>query len=324
MRRVIVLALILTTLLAPQLAHPTEVAASQPYTVHVVQPGDTLYSIALRYGVGATAIAQANGLVNPNYIYVGQSLRIPGSYVPSPGPAVPPASGHYTVQPGDTLFSIAMRFGTTVSSLVSVNGLPNPNYIFVGQVLTVPGSAPLPPAPSPAPPHCGYRYIVQPGDTLSAIAARHGMSYLSIARANGLTYPYWIHVGQSLHIPCAHPAPKPKPKPQPALQPANCPRDVQIVQPLEGEHVSGLVQIVGSANIDRFQFYKLEYAMGHDAWDNTFHSIGDVNHTAAWDTVLGTWYVGNMPAGPYTLRLTVVDLSGQFPRPCDVHIHVND
>jgi LysM repeat protein len=333
MRRLIVLGLVTVALLAPALAAPAAAAPHpQGYTVHVVQPGETLYSIAMRYGVSAAAVAAANNLVNPNFIYIGQRLTIPGSHNPGPPPGQPaPVGGVHIVQAGDTLYSIAWRYGTTVTALMSANGISNPNYIFVGQRLVV-GGAPAP-APSPGGEPCGHYHVVVPGETLSGIAAHHGLAWLTLARANGLTYPYMIFSGQRLLIPCTgasgehHPGPKPGPKPQPTpkpLSPAACPREVQIVQPREGEYIKGTVNFIGTAAIDNFQFYKLEYAVGHTPLDGAFHGINDVYRTKAWDTILGTWYVGNMPDGPYTLRLTAVDNRGQFQRPCNVHVFIDN
>jgi LysM repeat protein len=105
-------------------------------TVHMVQPGENLFRIALRYGTTVDAIAQANGIVNPWFIYVGQELIIPvgdGGTLP-PGPTVKT----HVVQPGDTLYSIAVRYDTTVQALVITNNLPNPNFIYVGQTLRLP------------------------------------------------------------------------------------------------------------------------------------------------------------------------------------------
>lgn len=341
MRRLVIL-MLLAAMLLPLLAAPhTAQAQGSGGTVHVVQLGETLYSIARHYGVDATAIATANHLVNPNYIYAGQSLTIPGGSMPSYGHGgPPPPGGTYTVQLGDTLSSIAWRFGTTISALMAANNLPNANYIFAGQVLVIPGGSGPPPVEKPAyeppmpgyyPPRhsydCGYYYAVKPGDTLSGIAAWHGTTVYALAHANGLRYPYTIYAGQRLHIPCdggtpRRPKPGKQPTPAPSLHPAACAREVQIVRPLQGESVNGVVQIIGTARIGNFQFYKVEYAMGHSPLDSAFHSIDDVHRTPVGDSVLTTWYVGNMPAGMYTVRLTAVDTSGQFPRPCNVHINV--
>ncbi len=138
---------------------PAPAAAAPPadQTVYVVRAGDTLGGIAARFGVSVAAIARANNITNPNRIYVGQRLIIPGvsgsPSAPAPGPA-PVAGGVYIVQPGDTLARIAARFGTTVQALVALNNLPNADRIWVGQRLRISGSAG---APAPAP--SGVRWI---------------------------------------------------------------------------------------------------------------------------------------------------------------------
>lgn len=109
--------------------------------IYVVQPGDTLSRIATRYNTTVAAIAQLNGIVNPNLIRVGQQLRVPGTggtippVQPTPQQPVPRT---YVVQPGDTLFRISLRFGVPLSTLIQVNGIANPNRIYAGQVLTIP------------------------------------------------------------------------------------------------------------------------------------------------------------------------------------------
>ncbi len=124
----------------PNLIYPNQVlviptgATPSPSTgSYTVQPGDTLYRIAARYGTTVTAIANANNIANPNLIYPGQVLVIPG------GGSTPPATRTYTVQPGDTLYSIAGRYGTTVNAIVTANNIADPNLILPGQVLVIPG-----------------------------------------------------------------------------------------------------------------------------------------------------------------------------------------
>jgi LysM repeat protein len=123
--------------------------------MHCVQYGETLYSIGLMHGVSAWAIAQHNGIVNPNYIRAGQCLSIPsgGNYGDHGGPGYghgkpqyPPMMGHhpakpacYVVMPGDTLSGIAWRHGVSPWSIAYANGLSNPDYIRCGQCLVIPG-----------------------------------------------------------------------------------------------------------------------------------------------------------------------------------------
>jgi LysM repeat protein len=125
------------------------VPSSLPSSTYIVQPGDTLYSIALRFGTTVLAISQANGLLNPHIIYAGQRLQIPG--VPAAQATTPPDCGTwYTVQPGDTLSALALRYGTSVWMIASVNNLPNPNHTYVGQRLFVVPCGNAPAAPLPA------------------------------------------------------------------------------------------------------------------------------------------------------------------------------
>ena len=112
---------------------------------HVVQPGENLFRIGLKYGVSWKALMQANGLASTT-IYVGQRLVIPGGETapaPAAAPQPPPASaaGTYTVQRGDTLFKIAVRFGLTTQQLAAANRISNPALIYAGQTLTIPGGA---------------------------------------------------------------------------------------------------------------------------------------------------------------------------------------
>lgn len=150
------------------LAGVTTAVFAFPYTI---QPGDTLYSIARRFDTTVAAIVNANDIPNPNLIRAGDVIEIPGEGGgdpggdpgDDPGGDPPPSGGAYTVQPGDNLYSIANRFGTTVAAIVNANNIANPNLINAGQVLTIPGGggpAPDPdpdpgPAPGPPPPVTG-------------------------------------------------------------------------------------------------------------------------------------------------------------------------
>ncbi|AFS69628.1 LysM peptidoglycan-binding domain-containing protein [Exiguobacterium antarcticum] len=103
-------------------------SGSKTYTV---KSGDTLYKIANLYNVSVAALAKANNITNYNLINVGQVLVIPGT-------TPPPATVTYTVKAGDTLYSIATKYGVTVTALASANKITNVNLISVGQVLVIP------------------------------------------------------------------------------------------------------------------------------------------------------------------------------------------
>src|SRR5215210_3599540 len=100
------------------------------------------------------------------------------------------AGGTVTVQPGDTLTSIAARSGTSVDALVQANGLASANVIYAGQVLTIPGGgAAAPVGQSSGSGQGGASYTVQPGDYLSVIAQNHGVSQDALLAANGISNP---------------------------------------------------------------------------------------------------------------------------------------
>lgn len=107
-------------------ANPTQ-PATQTYTV---KSGDTLSSIANKYGTTYQELARINGISNPNKIYPGQVLKIGG------GSSIP-STEYYIVKSGDTLSAIAKKYGTTVNQLASWNNIANVNKIYVGQKLRV-------------------------------------------------------------------------------------------------------------------------------------------------------------------------------------------
>ncbi len=152
---------------------------------YVVKRGDNLSKIAEEQHTTVAALVEANGIENPNHIYVGQELIIPSS------------SGTYVVQPGDSLERIAAKFGTTVKAISDANGITNPNRIYVGTSLRISGEAPAPFQPETG---SASTYTVKRGDTLSKIAARFGTTVTAIADANGISNPNRIYIGQVLTV----------------------------------------------------------------------------------------------------------------------------
>jgi len=159
---------------------------AQTSEVYVVRSGDTLFAVALRFGVTAADITAANNLDNPNLIFVGQRLIIPADRpIVEPAivteedgedisqlPTAPPEV--YVVQPGDTLFTIASSFGLTVTDLALANSIRDPDYIYVGQQLVFPTSGSTASEPSHPAPFAGIQLSPDPvlqGQTLAVRVA---------------------------------------------------------------------------------------------------------------------------------------------------------
>jgi LysM repeat protein len=155
--------LVLVVLGAVFVPHAEAAVPDNAGGTYVVRSGDTLNSIAARYGVSPSTLARTNGISNPNRIYIGQRLVIPGSAAPvaqaRPAVAASSGGGIYIVRAGDTLARIAARYGTTVSKLMALNGIRNPNVIWVGQRLRVSGSGAITPSPVKPPVSTGGRWI---------------------------------------------------------------------------------------------------------------------------------------------------------------------
>jgi LysM repeat protein len=121
---------------ATAIVSPTATPTAEAQIIHVVQAGENLYRIALRYGTTIAAIAEANGIANPTLISVGQQLIIPVSGGTVPTPAVTETT--YVVKPGDNLYRIGLQFGVSHLVIASYNGLSDSSQIYVGQVLLIP------------------------------------------------------------------------------------------------------------------------------------------------------------------------------------------
>ncbi len=118
----------------PPAGTPQVAAAGE--TTYVVQPGDRLFRIALRFGLDYRDLAAYNNIVNPDRIYPGQVLRIPPRAT-QPTPSTP-GEILYIVQPGDNLFRIALRYNMNHLFLAAYNNISNPHQIRVGQVIRIP------------------------------------------------------------------------------------------------------------------------------------------------------------------------------------------
>jgi lysozyme len=100
-----------------------------------IKCGDTLSRIARTFGTSVNYLASLNGIANPDYIVAGTTICVKAK----PAPPPPPSGGfYYTVKCGDTLGNIGWRYGWGALTLARVNGIPNPDRIYPGQVLWIP------------------------------------------------------------------------------------------------------------------------------------------------------------------------------------------
>jgi LysM repeat protein len=252
----------------------TSAAPAYADTIYVVQRGDTLFLISVRFNVSVQAIMSANGLTNPNFIFAGQRLVIPGPGGSGSGSGSTTGTGStYVVQRGDTLGLIASRFRVTVAALMTANGIANPNLIYVGQRLVIPGAsgatpppaANTPPPATQAPPPSGGQttYVVQRGDTLALIASRFRVTVAAIAAANGILNPNLIFVGQRLIIPGAGSPPTTPPPSTSTPPPATNPPPAA---PAGSFELGGQVSEFGSTVVDRMKFAGMIWVKRQVKW----------------------------------------------------------
>ena len=212
----------------PDFSSPANIAK---YKLFGAEPGeagvtptfvlDTSMQALGRFGlpihpIGAGTVAATDGwgeFVEQSYAHNASSVSVWRFGVAEPGiwqllyenPPPVAVAASYVVQAGDSLSAIAAAHGTTMQTLIELNGIADPNRIVVGQELVLPGgAAPAPPATtggSVAPAAAGETYVVQNGDTLWGIARRWGTSVEAVAQANGLDLNGYILVGQELRAP---------------------------------------------------------------------------------------------------------------------------
>ncbi|OMH24259.1 hypothetical protein BKD30_08950 [Tersicoccus phoenicis] len=205
---------------APALQVPARAVPAR----YTVKRGDSVWAIATRYGLNPTSVLALNRLTGASIIHPGQVLRLTGAVsaparpAPRPAAASRPAtprpaatpvtrSGSYVVRSGDTLSAIAARHGVSLSSVLTANGLTMTSIIYPGQNLRLSGSAALrSAAPRVAvstarPTATGGSYTIRSGDTLGAIAARHGVSLPALLSANRMSVSTIIYPGRRLTIP---------------------------------------------------------------------------------------------------------------------------
>lgn len=213
----------------------TLIAQDTQQVTHVVEPGENLFRIALRYGVDMQELATINELTDVRSIYSGQVLIIPGLTLPAvqgevlepsnevvENPLVAAAPIIHTVQRGEILSQIAGQYGVTVEAVMQANSISNPNRIIVGEELQIWASPEFleeqeiidkaiaeANAADQAVTETNtatesterQEYIVQRGEYLSQIARKFNVSWVAIAEINGITDPDTVYAGMTLLIP---------------------------------------------------------------------------------------------------------------------------
>lgn len=153
---------------------------SESNNIYIVKAGDSLWSIANRYGTTVAILKQLNGLSSDN-LSIGQKL-----YLPNQGSVEKPDNVTYVVKSGDSLYTIARKYNTTVNDLMTLNNLKT-SLLSIGQILKIPNSS------------VGTVYVVKSGDSLWNIANRYGTTVDAIKQKNGLTGNN-LSIGQVLYI----------------------------------------------------------------------------------------------------------------------------
>ncbi len=181
----------------PESETPTtsEQSTESDTIVYTVQSGDTLSKIARNYGTTVSSIVALNSsITNPNLIYPGEQITINVNSSSTNNDST--SSTVYIVVSGDTLSKIARDYNTTVSNLVAINNISNPNLIYPGQRIIISENI------SSLGNECGkILYTIVRGDTLSELASRYNTTVNEIATLNNISNPNLIYAGDIIRIP---------------------------------------------------------------------------------------------------------------------------
>jgi membrane-bound lytic murein transglycosylase D len=179
----------------------TRVAVSR----HKVRKGETLQSLSKKYGTDAASILLANNLRQASALKVGMTIRVPMECAPERLPAKPEPKAtaarqevvEHVVRPGDSLYNLAKRYGTSTEEIQRLNRV-SASSLAIGQVLKITQSpAPAKNEPSRAKPPV---YVVRSGDTLNSIAKRHRMALDRLLALNRLNADSKLQPGQKLIV----------------------------------------------------------------------------------------------------------------------------
>lgn len=189
--------------------------------LHPGEAAHPTYATALNYADTIISIMKMFGLLDLDVSGV-KPVEVTENIPDMPGgkiePNKPAIQNSYTVKSGDTLTAIANKHGVTVDALVKYNGIKNPNLIYPGQIIKIPPKDTAISIPLPDIIARPKEYTVKSGDTLTAIAAKYGVTVAELAKYNGIANPNLIYPGQVIKIPSksggdTEKAPIPKEKP---------------------------------------------------------------------------------------------------------------
>lgn len=253
--------------------------------------------------------------------------NLPG-HPPTPT-AVWPTPTQVAVVPSAT--PTQMHVATPTPTLPAPTVAP-PTSTPVSPTTTVPSPTPTTaPSPTPSPTPCTIIHIVEAGETLSGIAANYGITVEAIVQASNIANPSLIYVGQQLVISvCGTPMPTPSPSP-PGPTPTATPRPTytpvspcmypkaEITAPHEGDRRKKEEKVIvwGTATHMDFQFYEIEYISP----DGALISVEGSHYGQVTDGQLAVWDTTQLSEGIYTLRIKVVDNTGNFLS-CDVRVFI--
>lgn len=204
---------------------------------------------------------------------------------------------YYRVVRGDTLGSIAARYGVSVWQLQQWNNIPNIDKIYAGQVLVIYPTRcyqpkPVPPPPPPPPPGV---VVPLPGPCSGPVCPLPPVNPCGPKGCPIIILP-------------------------PVITPAACTDQRAVISsPVNNQQVSGWLTVKGNATHENFKFYKLEYGAGANPTDWHWFFGGEF---PIWQGTLGALNTDILAPGTYSIRVTVVDRTSNYPPPCQVVVRV--
>jgi uncharacterized protein YkwD len=169
---------------------------------YTVEEGDIALAIAASYALSVETLLEVNGISDPTMLQIGQELRIPVTVTPTPSatptpkasPTPTPEPVYHLVQSGDTLLAMAIKYDTTVETIMLANKIAEPTGLQIGQELLIPPPNATFDAPTTI-------HTIGAGDTLLDLAIRYGSTLDDLLMANPDLEPTLLQIGQQVIVP---------------------------------------------------------------------------------------------------------------------------